>query len=279
MEMIGSSEKLLLTRSSEEQKTLLEQHVNQMVVLSRQLEGHVTDREVRFLSVAPFLQGTGEILEIGSFKGKSTIVLAKSAKLAGYSKIHACDPHVLSFIRKEDLTELFFNNLMQNSVRENVEFHQMKSTELSTSWEKPLRMLWIDGDHTYKGTMADFVCYSRFLEPGAIVCFHDVLHEDEGPIRVFMQEVLLSESFGDCGICGSIAWGQFLGERSLSLQAWSNKFTLYKKLSRLIPYVVARSHGMPAHKILFKIFRQFVPHGEIDPYAWLSERNEWRSKS
>jgi predicted O-methyltransferase YrrM len=266
------------TRNSEEQKTLLEQHVSQMVVLTHQLEGHLTDKEVRFLSVAPFLQGTGEILEIGSFKGKSTIILAKSAIRAGYSKVHACDPHLLPFIKKEDLTDLFFNNLSQYSVLENVEFHQMKSTELSESWEKPLRLLWIDGDHTYRGALADFNCYRKFLVPGAIVCLHDVLHEDEGPIRVFAQEVLLSESFGDCGICGSIAWGQFLGERSLSQQVWSNKLTLYKKLSRLIPYVVAKSHGMPVSKILFKILRELVPHGEIDPDAWLIERNEWQSK-
>lgn len=279
MEICGSdAEKLLLAQDHEEQNMLLKRHVEQMVLLSHQLEGHITDREVRFLSVAPFVQVNGEILEIGSFKGKSTIILAKSAMLAGHAKIHACDPHELSFVEKEDLSEIFFNNLLQNSVLENVEFHRMKSTDLAVSWNKPLKMLWIDGDHSYKGAQADFTCYRGYLEPGAIVCFHDVLHDDEGPIRVFMQEVLLSESFGDCGLCGSIAWGQFLGSRSLSLRALRNKFALYKSLSRLVPYVVAKSHGMPVSKILFKLLRQFVPHGEIEPFAWLSERNDWQSR-
>ena len=52
-------------------------------------------------------------------------------------------------------------------------------------------MLWIDGDHTYHGTKVDFDLFSKFLSNGAIIAFHDVLGNFEGPIRVFMEDVLL----------------------------------------------------------------------------------------
>jgi predicted O-methyltransferase YrrM len=263
------------------EKSQLESHTRSMVMLSQQLDGRLTTKETTFLAVLPFLAGTGEILEIGSYKGKSTIILAKSAMIAGRSKIHACDPLTLPSVTdpktvdKEDVPEIFTENLKRHGVTESVEFHQMKSSELSRSWNLPLRVLWIDGDHTFRGVTEDFELYHKFLEPGAIVCLHDVLHEFEGPTRVLAELILLSSSFGDCGICGSIGWGQFLGDTTPTKAQWNNKLMLYKKLSRLIPQIVAKSNGMHYSKFLFKVYRELVPHGSIDPYTWLTKRNNW----
>ena len=73
----------------------LEKIVSEAVSISKQLDGHLTEREVEFLAVLPFLKTSGQILEIGTYKGKSTIVLANSAKAIGHKIIYSCDPLTL----------------------------------------------------------------------------------------------------------------------------------------------------------------------------------------
>ena len=259
----------------------IERHVNETVILSNQLTGYLTEKEVRFLSILPFINIKGEILEIGSFEGKSTIILAKSVKASGDAKIFACDPLLLISStdpvvdNKEEISTLFQENLRKHGVSDVVKFHQMKSSELAESWTLPLRILWIDGDHTYQGALQDFQLFQDSLVSGAVVCFHDVLHGFDGPIRVFMESILLSGSFGDCGLCGSIGWGQFIGEFSPTKKQWRRKLSLYRKLSRLIPYYLGRRNGLNMSKIILNLFRSLVPHGDINPVQWMEERNDW----
>jgi predicted O-methyltransferase YrrM len=39
---------------------------------------------------------------------------------------------------------------------------------------RKLDLLFIDGDHAYKGVKADFENYSKFVRPGGIIAFHDI---------------------------------------------------------------------------------------------------------
>jgi len=253
--------------------------IDRLTELSQSLSGHLRKREVQFLATLPFLALEGEILEIGSFKGKSTIILAKAARAAGHGKIHACDPLSLSCSTdptdavKEELPKIFYTNLQTHGVQDQVEFFQMRSDELAGIWNKPLKILWIDGDHTYDGVMKDMMLFEKHLKPGAIVCFHDVLHEFEGPIRVFMEKVLLSDQFGDCGLCGSIGWGQFTGGRSLTGRQWETKLSYYYKLSRLMVMVLKAANGFTVNKHLRRFYRSLVPHGPILPEDWINKRN------
>lgn len=250
-----------------------------LVKLSESLSGHLRKREVRFLATLPFLSVKGDILEIGSFKGKSTIILAKAAQMAGHEKIHACDPLSLSCSTdptdavKEELPDIFYKNLEAYGVRARVEFFQMRSDKLAETWDKPLKVLWIDGDHTYKGVMKDITLFEKHLKPGAIVCFHDVLHEFEGPVRVFMERILLSNQYGDCGLCGSIGWGQFTGESPITGRQWESKLLNYNKLSRLMVLVLKSNNGFKVNRYLRRFYRSLVPHGPILPDAWIKKRN------
>src|SRR5687767_10831703 len=57
------------------------------------VEGFLAPNEMRFLALLGAVPtADGEVLEIGSFKGKSTIILAKSSVLAGDSFVNAVDP-------------------------------------------------------------------------------------------------------------------------------------------------------------------------------------------
>ena len=198
---------------------------------------------------------------------------------AGMKTIFACDPLSLSCSTdpddavKEELPQIFFNNLATWQVDSVVQFYQMKSESLSGSWDKPLKALWIDGDHTYNGVVLDLTLFKEHLVAGAVVCFHDVLHGFDGPIRVFMEQVLLSDDFGDCGLCGSIGWGQFTGGAKVSDHQWKNKLSLYAKLSRIIPFIYKKNKSIAVNEHLRRFYRSLIPHGTIDPVQWLSKRN------
>ena len=119
-----------------------EQAVVNSIASVQQVEGHLTNREIRCLTLLAAVPSTkGTILEIGSFKGRSTIVLAKSAALAGETKIVAVDPLTSPSKTCPDLCGQtsgwcdFQANLKNAGVTAAVEFHQEFSQDLAAKWD------------------------------------------------------------------------------------------------------------------------------------------------
>ena len=244
------------------------------------VEGFLTPREMHFLMLlAAVPTANGEILEIGSFKGKSTILLAKSAALSDGAIINAVDPMTAPCETDPDLRGAessladFTRNISDHNVSDRVKLHQMLASQLAVTWDKQLRLLWIDGDHTYLGTKSDFECFAPHLADNGIVAFHDVLHAFEGGARVFCESVLLSPNFGACGFCGSIAWAHYHADPKKAEKHRDHKLKLYKRLSRVIPYIVLGQELKGWDKKKYKIFRSRVPRAAVDPQAWLDSIN------
>ena len=243
------------------------------------VEGHLSSREIRFLALlAAVPTAAGEILEIGSFKGRSTVVLAKAAGLIGDEKIYAVDPMTAPSETDPDLRGAadsltdFRRNIESMGVADRVELYQAFSYELAKTWDKTLRLLWIDGDHTYAGTLLDLEGFAPHLADKGIVAMHDVLHEFDGGLRVMMEHILLSPNFGACGFVGSIGWAQYLAEENEAAAYREQKLRLYKKLVRMIPFVALRSEPLAGwEKKRYKLARALVPHTEMRPQDWLDQ--------
>ncbi len=252
--------------------TTFEKAVAGLIETAGQVEGHITNREIRCLALlAAVPSAKGVILEIGSFKGRSTIVLAKSAALAGETKIVAVDPLTSPAKTDPDLGgkangwSEFQVNLRNAGVENAVEFHCQRSSELAGQWDanRNIRLLWIDGDHTYTGAKSDFDFFRPFLANGAIVAMHDVLHSHEGPARVFAEDILLSPHFGPFGFSGSIAWAQYFGSPETSTPFRPRKARVYRRLTRLIALSVFHEPLQGWHRLRYKLARAAVPHGDV----------------
>jgi hypothetical protein len=213
------------------------------------------------------------ILEIGSFKGKSTVGLASVAARYGLGPVVAVDPHSAPSVTDPDLGgeasswDEFRATLRAAGVEQAVEAHRAFSRDVARGWDRPIRFLWIDGDHTYRGAKEDLDLFRRHLADGAIVALHDVLHSFEGPIRVFVEEMLASDQFGAAGLCGSIGWAQY---RPRDGAKWRDaRRALARRASRLIPFVRRGEELSGFTKLRYKLLRALVPHGAPDPETWV----------
>src|SRR5258708_24224909 len=180
----------------------VDEGVEHALRLSRGIPGFLGDHEARFLAVlAACTPADGAIVEIGSFKGKSTVVLESMGARYGLETVVAIDPHTAPSLTDPDLPlgassfDEFVAGLRAANLENHVETHRAFSREVAKGWNRPIRLLWIDGEHTYKGAKEDFDLFSPFLSNGAVVALHDALHAFEGPIRVFVEDILGSDRF------------------------------------------------------------------------------------
>jgi len=236
---------------------------NRLCEESHRYEGYLKDDEARFLTIlSACVPGEGVLLEIGSYKGKSTIILSKAEiETKGLSELVAVDPLTSpsSTDPPDSDRNAFFSNLECAGIIDSVEFHEMSSQDLSTSWDRPIRLLWIDGDHTYEGVKSDFKNYSPFLIPGGVIAFHDVMHF-EGVTNAFAKYVLRSDVFGCAGIVGSIGWAQVRYPDCPDLHR-RRRFRLASGLDRHTQ-AVGRGYSK-LNKMLTRIQRWRVPHGPL----------------
>jgi predicted O-methyltransferase YrrM len=235
---------------------------------AQKVQGYLGENEARFLGMlAACIPAKGALVEIGSFKGRSTVMLAKVASHYGLGPVVAIDPHNSDILLDHRANPAassfqdFLRSVDSAGLSEHVEIHRAYSSEVAAAWVRPIRFLWIDGDHTYAGAKHDLDSFSRHLAPFGVVAFHDALNAFPGPIRVFVEDILRSDRFGAAGFVQSTAWAQFRPTDGGAFQ--KRRAMLDRKARRLIPYAQAgyELRGLP--KILFKLNRSRVPRSAM----------------
>lgn len=216
----------------------------------------------------------GSMVEIGSFKGKSTVGLATLAAERGWPPVVSIDPHTSPSPTDPGVHsyEDFLANLRAAGVAEQVEIHRATSQQAARGWQRPISLLWIDGDHTWAGARSDFELFSPFLVPGGIVALHDTLHFFEGPIRVFTDLILPSERFGPAGFLHTIAWAQ---HRPLDGARWQRqRERLGRKARRVLPLVAPGRENRGLNRLRYQWALARIPHRIPAPEAW-SRQLQW----
>ena len=240
---------------------------------ARAVEGYIGELEFRALGLlAAGAPARGVTVEIGSFKGKSTVALASIAAHYGLGPVISIDPHTAPSVTdpmlggKSSSFDDFRTTLRETGIERQVEVHRAPSREVAPGWNRPIRFLWIDGDHTYAGAKEDFDLFSPYLAEGAIVAFHDTLYAFEGPIRVFVEDVLRSDRFGPAGFFHTIGWSQHRPKDGARFRAERDR--LARRAAKLIPFVAGGRAVNGLRKLRFKLRRLLVPHNVLSPAEW-----------
>lgn len=125
---------------------------------------------------------TGAVVEIGSFMGRSTCWLAEGSKKCGREKVTAID-HFCGSLEHKDEKELinegttfkcFSENLRSAGLDDYVMPIVAGSEQAAQNWSLPIRLLFIDGDHSLEGSERDFSLWSPFVVTGGLIVFHDI---------------------------------------------------------------------------------------------------------
>lgn len=133
-------------------------------------------------------RGSGEIVEIGSFMGRSTCWLAEGSRKAGREKVTAIDHFKGSkehqegkafecgvLVQEGTTYNRFMENLKALNLRDMVNPIVSDSEQAAEGWSKPVRLLFIDGDHSYEGSKKDFESWEKHVIPGGYIAFHDIV--------------------------------------------------------------------------------------------------------
>lgn len=166
---------------------------------------------VFFAKSAP---GAGDIVEIGSFAGKSTIWLANGVKLRKRGKIYAVDPHTgdpysgdLENVRQafSQGQEFEFRKNIGNAGVSDVVIPVVKtSQEAAKDFDKAIRFLFIDGIHQYDFVKLDFLFWSPKVIGGGIIAFHD--SNKEGVNRLLCEYLYGSDDYKFMGTVHSLTF-------------------------------------------------------------------------
>lgn len=172
--------------------------MQQVKQLAGEIDGWLSDAEGELLyKLAKNVPKGQAIVEIGSWKGKSTVWLAKGTEVGQKNKVYAIDPHRGSRSHlsegEEDTYRTFLANLSKAGVKDIVVPLVMTSAEAASNWEGNVGLLWIDGSHEYEDVKRDLLLWKQYLLPGAMVALHDC--EYPGPARVVEEYLVSSNEF------------------------------------------------------------------------------------
>lgn len=183
--------------------------------ITRGIDGWLTELEgVALYIAAKYGPSSGSIVEIGSFKGKSTVWLAKGSQKVGRERVYAVDTHLgspehrpggaqASHMPVEGTTELVFRQNIRNAeVEDWVIPLVMSSDDALRTWRDPIRLLFIDADHSYEAVRRDFHGWQEHVVIGGLVAFHDVDRLGDypdkildGPTKVVYEDVTLTNLY------------------------------------------------------------------------------------
>jgi predicted O-methyltransferase YrrM len=192
------------------------------------IPGWLTAKEAGALfDLAVSLPGDNPVCcEIGSYMGKSSIVLGMGLMTKKGGKIFCIDPFDLvesDYYKKasgeqlgsSDLTRKQFvlQNISKYGLEERVNLLQGFSHFVAKEFHDQIDFLFVDGDHIFEAVLADFIDWSAKLKVGGLIAFHDYYQEDDhrrytmesyGPSQVVEDYILKDPAWSMKGVVDNL---------------------------------------------------------------------------
>jgi hypothetical protein len=133
----------------------------------------------------------GDIVEIGSFRGKSAVALATGA-IRSRVQVFCIEPHaeftgVYGGKFGPQDRGAFYQVMLQTALFERVALINLPSREAARAWRRPIGLIFIDGDHSFPGVKGDFEAWDRHVCLGGIIAFDDATDPSIGPANLIEQ--------------------------------------------------------------------------------------------
>jgi len=165
------------------------------------------------------------LLEVGTYCGRSTILLADAARAAGVSAVTVDhhrgseeqqpgweyhDPDTVDpELKVMDTLPLFRRALYQAGLEDHVIAVVGRSPQVARIWNSPLGLVFIDGGHTDEHATADYEGWAPHVAEGGLLLIHDVFPDPEdeftgqAPYRVYLR-ALASGAFTEVSATRSL---------------------------------------------------------------------------
>jgi predicted O-methyltransferase YrrM len=177
------------------------------------VEGWLTDDQARRLwDCATELRPPARIVEIGSFRGRSAIVMALAA--AEGVRVTAIDPHAgndrgpreIDGYAEEAERDLraFRANLERAGVASAVDHLRLSSQEALGELTGEAELVYVDGAHRYSPARDDIARWGARLRPGGRLLVHDAFSAI-GVTLALLRVAVLGSDFRYLGRTGSLA--------------------------------------------------------------------------
>jgi hypothetical protein len=177
------------------------------------VDGWMTDDQARRLwDRASALAPGAKVVEIGSFRGRSAIVLAKAA--TDGVEVVAIDPHAGNDAGPQEISrpaeagqadhDVFVANLEAAGVRDRIRYVRAFSDQALDEVDGDVELLYIDGAHRYAPARDDIRQWGAKVPAGGTMLIHDSF-SSIGVTLAILSSLLLSGSFRYVGRAQSMA--------------------------------------------------------------------------
>ncbi|MEF3115335.1 class I SAM-dependent methyltransferase [Streptomyces chrestomyceticus] len=163
------------------------------------------------------------LVEVGTYCGRSTILLADAARAAGVTVVTVDhhrgseeqqpgweyhDPAVVDpEVGLMDTLPTFRRTLYAAGLEDHVVALVGRSPQAAALWNTPVGLVFIDGGHTDEHATADYEGWAPHVAPGGLLVIHDVFADPadggQAPYRVY-RRALESGAFTEMSVHGSL---------------------------------------------------------------------------
>jgi predicted O-methyltransferase YrrM len=163
--------------------------LDRLLAHTSRIRGWLAPEEAETLyDAAKACRGRGVIVEIGSYRGRSTVCLGLGSRAGAGVPVYAISIHEKKHFNR------FTHNIESAGVDKLVTPVAGRSQDIAPDFEHPIELLFIDGRHGYEEVREDFEDWAPKLIDGGWLAMHDTTWI-QGPRRVADSLVLRSRRF------------------------------------------------------------------------------------